>query len=557
MTPFELSDRLVEDMIELDPLVATHLGLPGRNHLWPDFSAEGVHAVADMHRRYLGEFAAHLDHPDPWQRLAATVAHDYLSEVERAYEAGDWFYDVAHMACTFYHVRATFDIMPSGDEAAWGDVCTRLETLGSAFEGYRDKLQSGVAAGKVSARRQVMSVIEQADELAGEGSALLHLAQRAAEGGFGAVTDRLDDAIRSARRASGELATFLRTDYLPHAPEADGVGEERYRRAVDGFLGLDIDPREVYEWGWTELGRIQDEMRRIADQIRPGASVDEVVRLLETDPERQAPNRAAFVDFVADRQRKAVADLDGRHFDVPPAIRDVTVQIAPPGGALGAYYVPPSEDFETRRGGIWYSMAPEDGPIPLYQEVSTAYHEGFPGHHLQVALVMTMKDRLSRFHRALLWYSGFGEGWGLYTERLMDELGYFEEPDYVFGMLATHVFRAARVVVDIGMHLGYPVPDDAPLHAGEAWTFDRAVDFMHKVALQPRDYAQSEVQRYLGWPGQAISYKVGEREILALREERRARDGKAFDLKDFHHRVLGHGEMRLERLRRIVLDGWE
>jgi uncharacterized protein (DUF885 family) len=202
-------------------------------------------------------------------------------------------------------------------------------------------------------------------------------------------------------------------------------------------------------------------------------------------------------------------------------------------------------------------MAPEDGPIPLYQEVSTAYHEGFPGHHLQVALVMTMSDRLSRFHRAMLWYSGFGEGWALYTERLMDELGYFEKPDYVFGMLASHIFRAARVVVDIGCHLGFRIPDDAPLHAGEEWTFERAVDYMRDVGMQPHSYAESEVQRYLGWPGQAISYKVGEREILALRDELRAREGADFSLKDFHHRVLGYGEMRLERLRQVVLEGWE
>jgi uncharacterized protein (DUF885 family) len=557
MTPFELSERLVEDMIELNPLVATHLGLPGRNHLWPDMGMEGVEANAELIRRYLSEFSVHLEHEDPWQRLAAVVAHDYLSELDRAHEARDYFYDVSHMACSFDAARAAFDIMPTGDQRAWEDICVRLESLGVAFAGYQDKLRAGVEAGMVSAKRQVSSVIHQADELAGEGSALLQLAERAAKGGFGDIAERLGEAIRTARRASGELATFLRTQYLPHAPEEDGVGEERYRRAADGFLGLDIDPREVYDWGWRELRRIRIEMERVSQEIEPGASVDEVARLLETDPERQAPNRAAFVDFVLDRQRKAVADLDGPHFDVPDEIRDVTVQIAPPGGALGAYYVPPTEDFTTRKGGIWYSMAPEDGPIPLYQEVSTAYHEGFPGHHLQVALVMTMRDRLSRFHRSLLWYSGFGEGWALYTERLMNELGYFEKPDYVFGMLATHVFRASRVVVDIGCHLGYAIPDDAPLHAGEPWNFETAVDFMHEVGMQPHDYAESEVQRYLGWPGQAISYKVGEREILSLREEVEQREGDDFSLKDFHHRVLGHGEMRLERLRQIVLEGWE
>jgi uncharacterized protein (DUF885 family) len=212
----------------------------------------------------------------------------------------------------------------------------------------------------------------------------------------------------------------------------------------------------------------------------------------------------------------------------------------------------PTEDF-ARPGGIWYSLPPEDGPVPLYQEVSTAYHEGFPGHHMQIALTMTLAERLSRFQRTLVWYSGYGEGWGLYTERLMDELGYYEKPDYVFGMLASHVFRACRVVVDIGLHLRLDIPAGAPLHPGQPWSFERAVDYLRDIGMQTQAYAESEVLRYLGWPGQAISYKVGEREILALRDEARRRQGGDFDLKSFHSAVLGTGEVRFDTLRDLVL----
>jgi uncharacterized protein (DUF885 family) len=295
-------------------------------------------------------------------------------------------------------------------------------------------------------------------------------------------------------------------------------------------------------------------MRQVGRTIVADADIADVVDFLERDPTRAAPDHAAFVRFVEDRQRAAVVDLDGTHFDVPAPVRNVTVNVAPPGNPPGAYYFPPSEDF-SRPGSIWYSLSPEDGPVPLYQEVATAYHEGFPGHHLQVGVVLSLAEHLSRFHRLVIWYSGYGEGWALYAERLMQELGYFERPEYVFGMLASHAFRAARVVVDIGCHLGLTIPDSAPMHAGETWNHDIAVEYMNRIGLQSERMAKSEVLRYLGWPGQAISYKVGEREILGLRAIREARPG--FDLKQFHREILGHGGVRLDLLRRVVLEGWE
>ncbi|MDH4307022.1 MAG: DUF885 domain-containing protein, partial [Acidimicrobiia bacterium] len=478
--PFTISDELVEEIVQLNPLMSTSLGLPGRDHLWPDFGPDGVDAQRATVERYRTAFAGHLDHADPWQRLAAEVAYAFLGEQKAGYDAGDHLYDVSHMASSFEAIRSVFDVMDSSTPEGREAVCARLETIGGAFEGYRDKLKMALHEGKIAARRQAESVIAQARDLGGPSSAFDCLA--GTEDGSG----RLAGAVAGAKRAASEFADFLQHEYLPHAPESDGVGEERYRRAAESFVGMAIDPRETYEWGWFELGRILEEMRSVGEEIQPGATVREVADLLETDPDRAAPNRAAFVDFVQRRQTSAVSDLDGPHFDVPDEIKGVSVNIAPPGGPLGAYYLQPSEDFTTRLGGIWYSLPPEDGPIPLYQEVSTAYHEGFPGHHLQVAYVMTLAERLSRFHRLMVWYSGYGEGWALYTERLMHELGYFEKPDYVFGMLASHVFRAARVVVDIGMHLGFRIPSDAPLHPGAQWDFDKAVDYMNVVGLQPR-----------------------------------------------------------------------
>ena len=227
------------------------------------------------------------------------------------------------------------------------------------------------------------------------------------------------------------------------------------------------------------------------------------------------------------------------------------MNIAPPGGSLGAYYVGPSEDF-SRPGSVWWSLTPR-GPYPVFDEVSTAYHEGFPGHHLQIGVQMSLADRLSRLHRLWVWKPGAGEGWALYAERLMDELGFFEKPDYVFGWLSGQMLRACRVVIDIGSHLELPIPDGQPFHPGEPWTFDSAVQMLVEYASLSKPYAESEVTRYLGWPGQAIAYKVGENAILEMRREARVRLGADFDAKAFHSRLLEIGPVGLDLLRDEII----
>ena len=245
-----------------------------------------------------------------------------------------------------------------------------------------------------------------------------------------------------------------------------------------------------------------------------------------------------------------VDDLAGTHFEVPDVIRPLTVQVAPPGGPRSVYYIRPSEDF-TRPGGVWYSLGGET-LFPLYQHTSTAYHEGVPGHHLQNATAMYRKDELSRAQRLLTWYPGYGEGWGMYAEVLMGELGYLEDPKHYFGMLAKQMYRAARVVVDIGLHLGLAIDASSSVAPGEPWSFESAIEFMRVYGFQTRDDSEAEVLRYLGWPAQAISYKLGEREMLRIRQETKDRLGPGFDLRQFHATILNHGAMRFDSLREMV-----
>ncbi|NNC75709.1 MAG: DUF885 domain-containing protein, partial [Acidimicrobiia bacterium] len=361
----------------------------------------------------------------------------------------------------------------------------------------------------------------------------------------------VDAGVALARAAYGEFADYLEAVYLPHADPKDAVGRERYLRSARRFLGMTLDPEATYAWGWGEVARLRSEMEAVAEVISPGSSIADVLELLKTDPDRLVADRDAFVAFIDGLERQALADLGGTHFDVPENIRDVEVKLAPPGGPLGAYYVPPSEDF-TRSGSVWWSLK-GDGPFQTFDEVSTAYHEGFPGHHLQIGVQMSHADKLSRVHRLLTWKPGLGEGWALYSELVMDELGYLSNPDHRFGFLAAQMLRACRVVIDIGSHLEFTIPENQPFHPGEEWTFETGVEMLQGYATLDKAYAESEMTRYLGWPAQAISYKVGEKAILDVRDELRERRGDAFDTKAFHSRVLEIGPVGIDLFRTLML----
>lgn len=546
VTPFDISDRFTDRFAEHMPLLATEYGISGHDGECTDYSPEAHAARADLYRSTRDELAPHLEHPDPVQAFAARVMDGWLDTHIESFETGKWRRDMNHIYSPFQVMRDVFDVMPRNDGSDWDDIMSRLEGFRGMLEGYRQCMEEGLTASDTVALRQAESVLEQS-EIAASGQSRF-LSYPAEAEAAGADPDRVLRAVDTARSAIGEFAAWLRSDYLPKARSEDGVGREEYLRGADQFLGMTIDPDETYRWGWAEVARIRSEMAETSAEIDPDRTVAEVIELLETDPARSAGTRDEFVDFVSAIQRQAIDQLAGVHFDVPAELEDVAVNIAPPGGSLGAWYKSPSEDF-SRPGSIWYAPGDRER-IPYWQEVSTAYHEGFPGHHLQVGTAVLQRENISRFHRMVIWYSGAGEGWALYAERLMDELGFFEKPEYRFGLLASQLFRSVRVVVDIGCQLGLTIPDDAPLHPGETWGYDLAVDYMRDVGLQSHDVAESEVKRYLGWWGQAISYKVGEREILDMREQ--ARSAASFDQKEFHRRMLEYGAIRLDHLRDVM-----
>jgi uncharacterized protein (DUF885 family) len=368
--------------------------------------------------------------------------------------------------------------------------------------------------------------------------------------GDGTLGAELRRGAAAATAATAEFAGFLRAELVPRGREKQAAGRERYAHASQYFLGARVDLDETYAWGFEELARLEGEMRAVAARIvSPGATIDEAVAALDADPARRIQGKEAFRGWMQTLADKAIGELHGTHFDIPEQVRRIECCLAPTSDG-SIYYTGPSEDF-SRPGRMWWAVPQGMTEFSTWREVTTVYHEGVPGHHLQVGQTQVRADLLNRWQRLLCWCSGHGEGWALYAERLMDELGYLEDPGDRLGMLDGQALRAARVIVDIGMHLELEIPRDNPFgfHPGRRWTPELGWEFLRAHCRVPDDILRFELNRYLGWPGQAPSYKVGERIWLRARDEARARKGADFDLRSFHRDALNLGSIGLDPLR--------
>jgi len=518
-----------------------------------DYSPDGAAARADLDRSTLRTLAT-LPRENERDRLAADVMAAQLEAALDRHAADEWIRELRIIGSPVQAVRQCFDLMPAHTSNDWEAIVARLARVPEALASFRTTLRLGLQRGVTAARRQALACAEQARVWShGQESTrpyFVGLVQKYDQPSPGSDTlgGRLEQAAKQATEAYGELARFLRDEYAPRAEPRDPVGVERYALLARGFTGMALDLRETYAFGWDELHRIEDQMRAVAARIRSGASLPEAIHFLDTDPSRAIDGAERLRQWLQDLMDRTMRDLDRKHFDIPDPVKRVEAMIAPPGGAAAMYYTRPSEDF-SRPGRTWYPTLGKTR-FPLWGEVSTAYHEGVPGHHLQMGILTYLAGQLSRFQRQAGFVPGHTEGWALYAERLMGELGYFENPDYELGMLRAQAFRAMRVVVDLGVHLELPIPKGESYHPGETWTPELALPFAIEHSYEPADFIRSEVDRYLGWPSQAICYKVGERVWLQVRDAVRRREGPAFNLKAFHAKALGLGPMGLEQLQR-------
>ncbi|MBI2762460.1 MAG: DUF885 domain-containing protein [Chloroflexi bacterium] len=545
-TVSEISSRYIDEVAALDPVRGERWGVPNDGTRLTDYSPEGVAAMADLLRKTIQDLDAAAPTSEP-ERLGKGFLADWTAGELGVIEAGERERMLSNIVGPAASTRSVFDLMDKSTPEAWEKIAARLGAVRGSMAGYRASLEAGLANGRAAARRQAIVVADQCVTWAGSGTD---------EGWFGSLVagaEGIDDKLRTSLNAAAkqaaesyaDLATWLRGTYAARASESDASGDERYRVWAEYLLGTDLDLDEAYGWGWEELARLEEQKDVECEKILPGAGFDAVRDLLINDPGRSIHGVDAYRSWLQYVTDEAIDGLSGREFDIPAAISRCEVRIPPEGSAAAAYYTSPSEDL-TRPGRTWFPTVGRQR-FPTWDEVSTVYHEAVPGHHLQNATIHLVP--LTRAHK-LGFMSAHGEGWALYAERLMDELGWFRTPETRLGFLCAHAFRAARVVVDIGLHTGRTIPKGWP-GAGEAWTYERAIDFIVRAGGMDRDKAESEVLRYLSWPSQATAYKLGERTWLAGRAAASAAAstaGRTLDRRAWHAGALALGPLGLRRL---------
>lgn len=534
-----------ERWLALHPDEATILGRSGVETEYADYSPAGREAVAALNRETLATLEE-LEPADAVDEVTVHALRERLGLELELHATGRT--ELNNLASVPQEVRMVPELMPQSSPQDFAHLAGRLQNLPAALEGWWESLRASRAAGHVPAARQIRAVIEQSRSYAAADGALSTFVDAARQAGVDdADVERVRDGAATAAAGYERLADRLAEDLLPTAPQADAVGVEHYRLASRVFTGTELDLEETYRWGLEELESIVARQRQVAERIRPGADVAEARRILDSDPARRLEGTEALQDWMQRLSDEAVAALSGAHFDIPAPMDVLECRIAPTQDG-GVYYTGPSDDF-SRPGRMWWSVPPEDTSFTTWAETTTVYHEGVPGHHLQIGTATLVKDRLNSWRRHGCHVSGFAEGWALYAEQLMDELGFLADAGDELGMLDMQRMRAARVVFDIGVHCGFEAPEAL---GGGVWTPEQGREFLREHLPISEAQQEFEFVRYLGWPGQAPSYKVGQRVFEQLRAERRAAEGEAFDLRAFHTELLQLGMVGLDTLRLAV-----
>jgi uncharacterized protein (DUF885 family) len=543
-TPIDaIADAWVDTLLDLSPELRIYLGRPGREGEYGDYSPAGVERQVEESKRVIAQLDASMPQDDIDEVTKADLRRDLQLDIDQK-AAGFHLRDLNVIASPAQEIREIFDLMATDSESDWGHIADRLGNVPDAVSGYIETLREGIRSGTTPARRQVREVAVQARKHAAPDGFFVAFADGAGVEG-GALPDSLRADLASGAARSAEaydtLVRFLESELEPAAGEDDAVGRDHYALASQSFLGATIDPDETYEWGIEELARMVEEQESIAREILPGASVLEAIDHLDNDPSRKLHGTDALQRWMQETSDRAVEELARSSFDIPHEIRDLECMIAPTQEG-GIYYTGPADDF-SRPGRMWWSVPEGVTEFDTWRELTTVYHEGVPGHHLQIGQATYNKERLNSWRR-IAGTSGHAEGWALYAERLMQQLGYLDDPADRLGMLDGQRMRAARVVLDIGVHLGKPRLDGTG-----TWDAAYALEFLGRNVNMNEGFVRFEVNRYLGWPGQAPSYKVGQRIWEQLRDDYARREGGDFDIKEFHRRALDLGGVGLDTLR--------
>lgn len=528
----------VHQVAALNPMAAIEWGIGDNHGDLPDFSPAFHDELADAARSLLSAADEHTDPNDPVDRVTAAAIRDRMGLVLELHETGEELRVVNNITTPVQAIRQTLTLHDPTTTAGQVAATSQLTQVPKALAGYRASLTAAAERGMIAPARQIELLAGQCDDLAAEDTMLADIAGAEPPTGFAT-------ALAAARTAHADLATWLRTELAPRAGESEAVGRDRYQVLSRQYVGDTIDLDEAYLWGQELLRGIIAQQEEVAAELYgPGTSVPEALERLNADPERQLHGVPALQEWMQQTADEAIAALDGVHFDVPEQIRTIECCIDP-SGTGGIYYIPPTSDF-SRPGRMFWAVPPGETTFASWQELTTVYHEGVPGHHLQLGQALVEPD-LNLWRQVDSFTSGHGEGWALYAEKLMAELGFHEDPGTRMGVLDAQRLRAARVVLDIGFHLGLPMPAADIGVDADAWTPDSAYAFLRKHVAMGEGFLRFERDRYLGWAGQAPSYALGQR----IWEQLRA-DFAGDDLKGFHTRALALGGLPLGILREAL-----
>ena len=540
-----VANKYLAELAANYPSFATSIGLSTGADQMDDYSPSAIERDLKLNKETLSALAS-LDPTDEVDRVTKDAMNQQLELDIEFHAAGLPYRDLNNIASPAQGIRDVFDLSPTATVADWENLASRMRKVKDSLSGYQATLAIGFEKADGPAKRQLNEVITQVNQINQPGG-FFHEFARDAKADTELPETLREELVAAATDATNAYAAFgeFLKKMLPKASEQDAIGRERYRLLSKRFLGAEIDLDETYQWGIEELARVVAEQEAVANEILPGASVVEAIAHLENDPKTKLHGTDALQKWMQRLSDKAIEDLGKTHFDIAPPLRKLECMIAPTKHG-GIYYTGPSDDF-SRPGRMWWSVPEGVETFDTWRETTTVYHEGVPGHHLQVAQATYIRETLNDWRRLASWTSGHGEGWALYAERLMDELGYLATPADRLGMLDGQRMRAARVVLDLGVHLGKPRLDGSGV-----WDFDYALDFMSKNVNMSPEFVRFEVTRYFGWPGQAPSYKIGQRIWEQIRDDYQARKSSEFDMKKFHSTALNLGGLGLDALKEAM-----
>ena len=538
-----LADRFWESILELQPTTATMYGDERYGDRLEDPSEVGrAKALALWRSARRDAEAIFTDDLSVEDRITLDMIKVLCDlGIEEHEQRTDLLRVVDQMGGPQTLLPVVTQFQPADTPERFEKYTARLRAYPAYMAANRDLLQEGLETGLTAPRivvERTIAQLERLTEIPVAESPVATMAQVSTEEDRERVRELVRDVVRPANQAFLEA---LRGPYLAASREDPGLwsapnGDALYRTQIRAWTTVDIDPERIHQIGRDELETIEQERRAISRALGYGGDTVALRRALDEDPGNTPQTKDELLARAREDIERALA-IAPRFFGVLPraGVEVRPVEEFKEADSPFAYYYAPASDGS--RGGSYYANG-YDLPSRKYTKLATTtYHEAVPGHHLQIALEME-NENLNAFRRlgSRMVGSAYVEGWGLYSERLADEMGLFRSEAERFGMLDAQAWRAARLVVDTGLH-------------ALRWSRQQSIDFLLSTGLSPTD-ATIETDRYIAWPGQALTYKLGQRAIESLRRDLTVRDEAHFDLREFHDQVLGHGSLPLATLAR-------